>query len=157
MRALKLVQHMKTNADRMSERVSDKVRASGKCQDLLSKVTVEERRRDGQQTYRDLTDWLATETDSSIEERYIALGVRRAQQGVPFSNLFWAVCIAHEHLWEYVQEECLLDEPVEFWGGVKLLHSITQFFDRALYFALLGYEKAGKGDVTNARTVLAQA
>lgn len=157
MRALKLVQHMQTNADRMSERVIDKINASGKCGDFLSKVSIEEQRRQGEQVYRDLTDWLATEADSSIEERYIALGVRRAQQGVPFSHLYWAVCIAHEHLWEYIQEECLLDEPVEFWGGVTLLRSLTRFFHRALYFALLGYEKAGKGELANARAVLTQA
>jgi hypothetical protein len=41
----------------------------------------------------------------------------------------------------------LLEEPVEFWGGVMLLRSLNQFFDRALYFTLLGYVKAGKGEL----------
>jgi hypothetical protein len=142
MHALKLVQHMKGNADRMSGAVIQKIRNSDRCAELLAKVPAEEQKQSGVQIYRDLTDWLATETDSSIEERYIALGMRRSQQGVPFSDLFWAVCIAHEHLWSYMQEECLLDEPVEFWGGVMLLRSLTQFFDRALYFSLIGYERA---------------
>lgn len=154
MRAPKLVQHMKTNADRMSEGVMDKIRASSRCRSLLSKVPFEEQRQDSQQIYRDLADWLAPEADSSFEERYITLGMRRAQQGIPFSQLYWAVCIAHEHLWEYAQEECLLDEPVEFWGEVKLLRSLTQFFGRALYFALVGYEKVGKGELVNAPVVL---
>ena len=147
MRAGKLVQHMKTNSDRMSEAVIEKIRRSDRCSELLQKVPAEEQRRSGVEIYQDLTNWLATEADSSIKDRYIALGMRRAEQGVPFSNLFWAVCIAHEHLWEYMQQECLLDEPVEFWGGVALLRSLTQFFDRALYFALLGYQKAGKGEL----------
>jgi len=69
--------------------------------------------------------------------------------------VFWAVCIASEHLWDYMQQECLLEEPVEFWGGVMLLHSLKQFFDRALYFTLLGYQKAGKDTVI--RTVPAVA
>jgi hypothetical protein len=133
---------MKDNADRMSGAVIQKIRGSDRCTELLAKVPVEEQKQSGVQIYRDLTDWLATETDSSIEERYIALGTRRSQQGVPFSDLYWAVCIAHEHLWSYMQEECLLDEPVEFWGGVMLLRSLTQFFDRALYFSLIGYERA---------------
>ena len=42
-----------------------------------------------------------------------------------------------------MQEECLLDEPVEFWGGLQLLRSLNQFFDRALYFSLIGYQEAG--------------
>jgi len=146
MRAIKLVQHMATNADRMSEAVLQKIRASDRCTELLIKVPAEEQRRYTLDIYRELTDWLATEADSSIEDRYVAMGLRRAQQGVPFSNLFWAVCIAHESLWEYIEQECLFDEPAEFWGGVKLLRSLTEFFDRILYFALVGYQKAGKGD-----------
>ena len=142
MRAAKLVQHMKANGERMSDQVLQKIRGSEKCNDLVKKVTSEEQKRSILDIYRDLTDWLASESDASIERRYVVLGMLRAQQGVSFSSLYWAVCIAHEHLWQYMQEECLLDEPVEFWGGVILLRSLTQFFDRVLYFALLGYEQA---------------
>jgi len=149
MRALKLVQHMATNADRMSEVVIQKIRASDKCVELLLRVPAAEQKRHTLDIYRELTDWLASETDSAIQDRYIALGFRRAQQGVPFTDVYWAVCIAHESLWEYIEQECLLDEPAEFWGGVKLLRSLTRFFDRALYFALVGYEKAGKSDVAH--------
>lgn len=93
--------------------------------------------------YSDLTAWVATETESSIEDRYVALGMRRADQNVPFSDVFLAVCIANDHLWEYMQHECLLEEPVEFWGGVQLPRSLNQLFDRALYFVSIDRE-AGK-------------
>jgi hypothetical protein len=147
MRALKLVEHMRKNADRMVEAVIQQIRRSDRCSELLLKVPAEEQARSAEEIYSDLIHWLAEEADSSIEERYIALGMRRAQQGVPFSDVYWAVCLAHEHLWEYMQQECLLEEPVEFWGGVMLLRSLTRFFDRALYFALIGYQKAGKGEL----------
>jgi hypothetical protein len=144
MRALKLVQHMKANAGRMSEALIQKIRASDRCRNLLVKMPVEEHKQYALDIYSDLTAWLATETESSIEKRYVALGMRRAEQSVPFSELFWAVCIANEYLWEYMQQECLLEEPVEFWGGVQLLRSLNQFFDRALYFASIGYQEASK-------------
>src|SRR5882672_4710873 len=146
MRALKLVQHMKTNADRMSEGLIQKIRSSSRCSELLVKVPADEQKRYVVDIYRDLADWLAVETDSIIEQRYVMLGTRRAQQSVPFSNLFVAVCIARDYLWEYIQQECLLDEAVDFWGGVNLLRLLNQFFDRALYFVLNGYQKAGKGE-----------
>jgi hypothetical protein len=144
MRALKLVQHMKANGGRMSEALIQKIRASDRCRDLLAKMPVEEHKQYGLDIYSDLTAWLATETESSIEQRYVALGIRRAEQNIPFSELLWAVCIANEYLWEYMQQECLLEEPVEFWGGVQLLHSLNQFFDRAVYFVSVGYQEAGK-------------
>jgi len=156
MRALKLIQHMKGNAERMSEEVLQKIRNSERCKQLLLAVPAEDQQRSTLAVYRDLTAWLGTESDATIEERYVSLGARRAQQGVPFSNLYWAICIAHEYLWSYIQQECLLDEPVEFWGGVNLLSSLTQFFNRALYFALLGYEKVAAGDLPISAARLAQ-
>lgn len=147
MRSLKLIEHMKANAERMSENAMQLVRNSERCGELVLKVPLEEQKRYSMAIYRDLMDWLADPKAVNLEERYVNLGVKRAQQGVPFNNLFWAVCIAHEHLWEYMQQECLLEEPVEFWGGVMLLRSLTQFFDRALYFTSLGYQKVEKGEV----------
>ncbi len=150
MRAPKLIDHMKTKADRMSDAVIQKIKNSPRCSEMLLRVPAAEQKRYALNVYSDLIAWLATETDSTVEERYIALGMRRAQQGVPFSELFWAVCIANEYLWEYMQQECLLEEPVEFWGGVQLLRSLNQFFDRVLYFSLLGYQKVGKQELAGA-------
>jgi len=156
MRALRLTQHMKGNAERMSEEVLRKIRDSERCRQLLLRVPAEDQERSTLGIYRDLTAWLGTESDATIEQRYMSLGMLRARQGVPFSNLYWAICIAHEHLWAYIQQECLLDEPVEFWGGVNLLRSLTQFFNRALYFALLGYEKVASGELRASAARLAQ-
>ena len=142
MRALKLVQHLRADADSMSQRLLENIRNSTRCSELLRRVPVEEHKRYALDIYRDLMEWLVTETDSPIEARYLELGRLRAQQGVPFSQLFWAVCITREYLSDYIQQECLIDEPVEFWGGVMLLRSLNQFFDRALYFSLIGHQKA---------------
>lgn len=156
MRALKLIQHMKTNAERMTDEVLRKIRDSKRCSELLLAVSAEEQKQSTLNVYRDLTAWLGTESDATIEQRYTSLGALRSRQGVPFSNLYWAICIAHEHLWAYMQQECLLEEPVEFWGGVILLRSLTQFFNRALYFALLGYEQVAAGDGAISAPRLAQ-
>lgn len=150
MHAIKLVRHMKENADQMSETVIQKIRSSERCAQLTQKIPLEEQKHTIAEVYRDLVDRLAAETSSSMRERYVGLGMRRAQQGVLFSDLYWAVCIAHEYLWDYMQQECLLDEPVEFWGGVNLLRSLTQFFDNTLYFILLGYQKAEKDALAGA-------
>ncbi len=146
MRALKLIQHMKTNAERMTDEVLRKIRDSKRCSELLLALSAEEQKQSTLNVYRDLTAWLGTESDATIAQRYTSLGALRVRQGVPFSNLYWAICIAQEHLWAYMQQECFLEEPVEFWGGVILLRSLTQFFNRALYFALLGYEQVAEGE-----------
>jgi hypothetical protein len=153
MRALKLVQHMKANADRMSEELIQRIRNSDRCGELVRRVPAEEQKRSGLEIYQDLTDWLAIENDAPVESRYVALGIQRAHQGVLFSQVFWAACMAREYLWEHMQQECLLEDPVEFWGGVMLLRSLNQFFDRVLYFSLLGYQKADKDQFTASSTL----
>jgi hypothetical protein len=153
MRAPKLIQHLRANADTMSERLLDKIRNSPRCSDLLLRVPAVEHKRYAVDVYRDLLEWLAVETDSVVASRYVELGNRRAQQGVPFIHLFWAICVTREYLWEYIQQECLLDEPVEFWGGVMLLRSLNQFFDHALYFTLVGYQNVGAGELAGPHAV----
>ncbi len=64
MRALKLVEHMKANAGRMSEAVLRKIRASNRCRELLAKVPVDEHKQYALDIYSDLTAWLSTETES---------------------------------------------------------------------------------------------
>ena len=149
MRAPKLVQHLKDDADGMSERLLEKIRNSRRCSELLLRVPAEEHKRYAVDVYHDLMMWMLAENDSSLEHHCVGLGKLRAQQGVPFSHLFWAVCITREYLWEYIQQECLIEEPVEFWGRV-----LNQFFDRALFLALLGYQMVGGAEVTGSQAVL---
>jgi hypothetical protein len=80
MRALKLVQQMKANADRMAEGLIQKIRNSERCSELLLRLSAEEHKGYAVEIYRDLTDRLAAESDSVVESRYVDLGVRRAQQ-----------------------------------------------------------------------------
>ena len=74
MRALKLIQLMKTNSASMSDELVRKIRASGKCEQLLLKVPESEQRQYASQIYQALMEWLADETDSVLEHHYVALG-----------------------------------------------------------------------------------
>jgi hypothetical protein len=145
--ARKFLDHVDTHADHLCEEFLQKIRRSDRCKELLRRVPPEDQKQTTREIYRALADWLLTNTDSVTEERYVSLGVRRAQQGVPFSELFWAVCATREYFWEYTERETLLDAPADFWGGVQLLHALDRFFDRALYFVIIGYQMAGQEEL----------
>lgn len=76
----------------------------------------------------------------------MGLGVRRAKQGVPFSQFLFALNVTKECLWTYLEREGLLEFPVEMLGDLDLLHSIGRFFDRAAYSGSLGYETVLRGE-----------
>jgi hypothetical protein len=90
--------------------------------------------------YSNLNDWLRNKTTSEIEDTYIGLGMRRAKQGVPYTDFLGAVSVTKEHLWEFMETEGIFTEPVDILGCLDLLHSLDRFFDRAIYFAAMGYQ-----------------
>ena len=144
--AIRLVQLIEAQADELAKGLMQRLQTSPKCIELLHKVPADELRRRAQEIYRNLSDWLLSKTESEIEERYIGLGVRRARQGVPFSQFLWAVNLTKEYLWEHLEKEGLLEEPVELLGEIELVHNLERFFDRATYFAAMGYESAVRGE-----------
>jgi hypothetical protein len=146
--AIRLVQLIETHADELSEALMHKIKTSERSSELFHHVPHDELRRRTYEIYRHLSDWLLTKTESEIEERYIGLGMRRARQGVPYSSFLWAISTTKEHLWEFLQREGMLEEPVELFGELDLLHSLERFFDRVLYFASLGYESARLEDIS---------
>jgi hypothetical protein len=50
--------------------------------------------------------------------------------------------LTREHLWEYLKHEANIEKPVEVFGELEMMELLEQFFDRAMYYAALGYEKA---------------
>jgi hypothetical protein len=150
--ALKLARLIEHHADELSERLMQKLKTSGRCSELINKVPPDELKRRTREVYENLTKWLMTRTESEIEEGYIGLGARRARQDVPFSQFFWAICATKEQLWEFLQRQGMYEEPVDFWGGMELVHAMAQFFDSALYYATIGYESARKAEAPHILT-----
>jgi hypothetical protein len=143
MLAIRLVHLIEDHADKLAEGLQRKLQTSPRCRELVRRVPADELKTRTHEVYRHLSEWLVDRTGYRVEERYLRLGMRRARQRVPFSEVFWGMCATKQHLWDYLQREGLLDGPVELWGEMELLHSLERFFDSALYFAAIGYERAG--------------
>jgi len=92
--------------------------------------------------YRHLGEWLIGKTEFDIEDRYLEIGARRAQQGVPLSQLAMTIILTKENLWDFLKKESTLDRPVEVFGELEMLQLLEQFFDRAIFYATVGYERA---------------
>jgi len=147
--ALRLVRLIEDHAGQLSEGLLKKLKESEACNDLLSLVPDTELKHRAYEIYRHVSDWLLTKTESEVEERYIGLGARRAQQDVPYSQMLYAIQTVKEHLWNFLRQEGLF-EPQELLGEFELLFELDRFFDRLLYFAAVGYEGARARQVAHA-------
>ena len=99
----------------------------------------EELAKGAHEIYSNLSDWLLTKTESDIELRYTMIAKRRAAQGVSLEELVLALMMSKEHLWAFLQREGFVTGPVEVFGELELLQLLDQFFDRAVYYAVVGY------------------
>jgi len=54
--------------------------------------------------------------------------------------VIWVIVLTKENLWEFIKKESVLERPVEVFGELEMLQLLEQFFDRAIYYASVGYE-----------------
>jgi hypothetical protein len=140
MLAIRLVELIEKHSERLSRELSEKVWNSPRCSDL-HKVPSAELEARTHEIYRNLSDWVLNKTEAELEQRYTELGTRRCEQGVAYSHFLWAVTSTKEHLRIFVQREGLSDTAMELHGELELLFLLGKFFDRALYYAAVGYER----------------
>jgi hypothetical protein len=141
MLAYRLVRLIEKHSDALAAGLLQKVQDSEFTHDYCN-VPPEELKQRVYEIYRHLGDWLLGKTEFDIKERYREIGARRAQQNVPLSQLVWVIVLTKENLWEYLKHEAGMERPVEVFGELEMLQLLDQFFDRAIFFAAVGYEKA---------------
>lgn len=140
MLAGRLVKLIEKNSEQLAHDLSEKVWSSPRCSDL-HKVPPDELRARTREIYQNLNNWLMNMTEAEVEQRYTELGARRASQGVAYSHFLWAITATREHMVAFVQREGLSDSAVELHGELELMRILGQFFDRALYYTAMGYER----------------
>ena len=144
MLAYRLVRLIETHSDGLAASLLHRVQSSPLVGDYRH-VPPEELRQRVYEIYRHLGDWLLSKSERDVEQRYMEIGARRASQGVPISQVAWAIVLTKENLWEFLKSEAVLDRPTEVFGELEMLQLLEQFFDRAIFYASLGYEQYVSG------------
>jgi hypothetical protein len=141
MLAYRLVRLIETHSDTLAAGLLEKVQNSELTRSYRH-VPPEELKQRVFEIYRHLGEWLLGKTGFDIEQRYEEIGTRRAHQSVPISELIWVIILTKENLWEFLKKESVVERPVEVFGEMEMLQLLDQFFDRAIYYAAAGYERA---------------
>jgi hypothetical protein len=141
MLAYRLVRLIENHSERLAEGMLERLKTCDKCT-AFQKVPAQEFRQRVYEVYDHLGEWLLGKKEEDIARRYEEIGARRAAQGVPLSQLLFAILLTRDHLWEYLRHEAGVEKPVEVFGELEMLQLLEQFFDRAVFYAAIGYEKA---------------
>ncbi len=138
----RLVRLIESHSEPLAKGLWERLQNSERTTDYVSRVPPEELKQRVSEIYHHLGQWLLKKTETDVERRYVAIGERRYAQGVRLSQLVFMIVATKEHLWEYVSREALADRPVELFQELELFQLVDQFFDRAVYFAAVGFERA---------------
>jgi len=138
--AHRLMRLIETHADALAETLDARIANSERCADY-NRLTSGELRTLVVGIYGQLGQWLLTKTEADIERRYTMIGIRRAEQCVPVSQLLWCIVLVKENLWEYLRKNEELEDTAQIFGELELTQMVEQFFDRAMYFAVRGHEQ----------------
>jgi hypothetical protein len=144
MLAYKLVRLIEHNSEALAAALVEKVKSSELARSYRH-VPAEDLKTKVGEIYSHLGEWLLGKERFDIEQRYEEIGTRRVHQGVPISELIWVIILTKENLWEFLQKESTPERPVEAFGELEMLQLLDQFFDRAIYYASVGYERAIAG------------
>jgi len=136
----RLVRLIESHADALAAGLEKKVQSCPQVRNFSS-LPAHELKERVYEIYRHLGEWLLGKNELDIEHRYLEIGARRAQQKVPLSEVIQVIVLTKENLWEFLKSETVRDRAVEIMGELELLQMLEMFFDRAIYYAAVGYEE----------------
>lgn len=155
MLGIKLVRLIEDHSEALSRTLMEQILMSDRTSDF-HKIPPKELQLAATEVYRNLGEWLLQKTESDIESRFKAIAARRAAEGIRLHQLVWALVLTRDHLWRFLRQQSLADNIVALHGKLELHLLLINFFDRAIFYAILGYNEASrqnapKGDLARAR------
>ena len=141
MLGIKLVRLIEAHSEALSQGVVKVIRASERTSDFKAIPREDLQRRIGE-VYRNLGEWLLQKTEGDIALRFKAIAARRAAEGIRLPQFIWALMLTRDHLLHFLRHEAFADNVVALYGELELHQLLDQFFDRAVYHSVVGYEEA---------------
>jgi len=91
--------------------------------------------------YSQLGKWISRDTSrEEMQAFWTDLGRQRHREGFALSEIIQAIHLVRKQLWRKIQSEGLLDNALDLLMAFDLYNHVIGFFDRAVYYAVKGYE-----------------
>lgn len=131
-------------------------------EDTLHKREILSHYQLAEEMLRELADTVLTEFTVNIDKRtsvetiadkYVKLGIRCCEDGLSFSEMVRVFILLKRHVWLFFQDSNFAGQPFDVRSIVALNNRTTLFFDRAMYYFLVGYEQTQSENPTELETL----
>ncbi len=105
----------------------------------------------GKAVLEDLADSICSEFTKNIDRRtsveviadeYLRMGLHCAEADISYAEMARVFILLKRHIWLFFQESNFAGQPFDVRSIVALNNRTALFFDRAMYYFLVGYEQA---------------
>jgi hypothetical protein len=145
----RLVQMIEIHADTLAQDVLKEIDTNARTpsfrriprDELLPRVVA---------AYRNLGTWIQSSSEEAVRKEYEDWGRRRFREGIPVSEMVHVLVLIKQRLRRFIRDHGLVQfsgDPgpsgltgVQLHGIQELNYMIGDFFDRALYCLVRGYE-----------------
>lgn len=137
----KIVELIQANADHLTKRLMRDIlsREETRSYKTLPEKEVYWRVFD---VYSRLDSWLSKDKEKGeIKQHYTKLGAQSYNEDIPLSDLVMMLLLIKRHLWIFVMENQFFSSSFELSQALELNNKVVLFFDRVIYFAVMGYEE----------------
>jgi hypothetical protein len=105
--------------------------------------------------FHHLGNWVGAANERTVQVEFETWGRRRFDQGIPLSEIVYAVILLKQHLSRYIRDHGLIEStfpriegdyvlPMHLHSLQELSAMVGAFFDRAIYHLARGYEEGAK-------------
>lgn len=138
--SVKLVKMIEDHAEQLAQQFLKDVQTNPRTS-AYHQFSTEELHDRTYDVYKNLSNWLMEKTEKDVERKYMDLGRRRKQEKIPLSQVVFALSMTKSHLIDFVKRYGLADSALEFYQELELFYLLSQFYDRAIYYTICGYEE----------------
>jgi hypothetical protein len=136
----RLIKTIEANAEELAQGTVKKLQTSSRTESYHNLAHRDLYNR-SYEIYHNLGLWLWEKSDHAIQAQYNELGQRRFEEGIPLTQVLWAVVLTKEHLLEYLAGCGLVDSAMDLYQQQEFVRLIAHFYDRALCYTAQGYER----------------
>lgn len=92
--------------------------------------------------YQRLRYWLKPSSEEDVRETYERFGSQLYHKGFRMEEVIMILTLIKRYLWLHLLEQGLMSTNLEVYGALELNNQVVLYFDKAIYFALVGFKDA---------------
>jgi hypothetical protein len=92
--------------------------------------------------YKNLGLWLSSKAEEDIEAAYTELGKKREAEGIPVSEVVYALILTKHHLRDYIRAAGLMDSAMDLYQALEFQLLVGHFFDKTIHYTVRAFERA---------------